>query len=238
MGRPRTFDEEAILDRAMLLFWRKGYEATSMNDLVEELELGRGSIYAAFGDKHRLFVQALGRYLGRQSELLAAALDDRQPALPQLRHLFETLLRADAACSGAGCFSVNSIAELLPGDAAVAELARTSLRSAEDAFTAQLVRAEAAGELNDAVTPREAAHLLLALVQGLQILRKADPDPARLAASLDSAFALIRRPAAVRPDDRAAEPLGEPGAVSGTAPHTVPHAVPLAAPLGAPLGVA
>lgn len=199
MGRPRTFDEEAILDRAMLLFWRKGYEATSMNDLVEELELGRGSIYAAFGDKHRLFIQALGRYLGRQADLLASALDDEQPALPQLRRLFETLLHAESACSGAGCFSVNSIAELLPGDLGVAELARTSLRSAEDAFTAQLERARAAGELTPAVSPREAARLLVALIQGLQILRKADPDPVRLAASLDATFALIASPQPAAP---------------------------------------
>ncbi|WP_344441157.1 TetR/AcrR family transcriptional regulator, partial [Kitasatospora nipponensis] len=194
MGRPRTFDEEAILDRAMLLFWRKGYEATSMNDLVEGLQLGRGSIYAAFGDKHQLFVQALGRYLGRQADLLAATLDDRQPALPQLRRLFETLLQAESACSGAGCFSVNSIAELLPGDAAVAELARAGLRSAEDAFTAQLERAREAGELTAAVSPRDAARLLLGLVQGLQILRKADPDPGCLAAELAAAFALLRGP--------------------------------------------
>ncbi len=176
----------------MLLFWRKGYEATSMNDLVEELQLGRGSIYAAFGDKHGLFIQALGRYLARQSDLLDSALNDREPPLPQLRRLFETLLRADNACSAAGCFSVNSIAELLPDDQAVAELARTSLRAAEDAFAAQLARAQAAGDLSTSTSPREAARLLVALVQGLQILRKADPDPVRVAALVDSAFALIK----------------------------------------------
>ncbi|MFB7667412.1 TetR/AcrR family transcriptional regulator [Kitasatospora sp. NPDC056138] len=225
MGRPRTFDEEAILDRAMLLFWRKGYEATSMNDLVEELRLGRGSIYAAFGDKHQLFVRALGRYLGRQADLLTSALDDRQPALPQLRHLFETLLQSDSACSGAGCFSVNSIAELLPGDAAVAELARTGLRSAEDAFTAQLERARAAGELTAAVSPRNAARLLLAQVQGLQILRKADPDPELLTASLDSVFGLLRSPSAASVTTPAATAPAAPATASaapGEAPVTAP----------------
>ncbi|WP_082119551.1 TetR/AcrR family transcriptional regulator [Saccharothrix sp. ST-888] len=220
MGRPRTFDEEAILDRAMLLFWRKGYEATSMNDLVEELRLGRGSIYAAFGDKHQLFVQALGRYLGRQADLLASALDDRQPALPQLRRLFETLLQSDSACSGAGCFSVNSIAELLPGDAAVAELARAGLRSAEDAFTAQLERARATGELTAAVSPRDAARLLLAQVQGLQILRKADQDPERLAASLNSVFELLRSPSAPAVTAPAADiaPAADPDRAGEPAP--------------------
>ncbi|MER8186885.1 TetR/AcrR family transcriptional regulator [Kitasatospora sp. NPDC094015] len=191
MGRPRTFDEEAILDRAMLLFWRKGYEATTMNDLVEELGLGKGSIYAAFGDKHRLFLLALGRYLGRQDELLASSFDDRSPALPQLRRLFERLLQADSVCSGSGCFSVNSIAELLPNDREVAELAQRSLRKAEQTFAAQLDRARSSGELSPAVGSAEAAHLLVTLVQGLQIMRKADPDPARTEACLDSAFALL-----------------------------------------------
>ncbi|WP_371493727.1 TetR/AcrR family transcriptional regulator [Kitasatospora sp. NBC_00374] len=208
MGRPRTFDEEAILDRAMLLFWRKGYEATTMNDLVEDLGLGRGSIYAAFGDKHRLFLLALGRYLGRQDDLLASSFDDRGPALAQLRQLFERLLQTDSFCSGSGCFSVNSIAELLPNDREVAELAQRSLRRAEQTFAAQLDRARSSGELSPTVSPAEAAHLLVTLVQGLQIMRKVDPDPARTGACLDSAFALLR------PHPRAdGAPTPEPAAV-------------------------
>jgi TetR/AcrR family transcriptional repressor of nem operon len=191
MARPRTFDEDAILDRAMRLFWRKGYEATAMSDLVEELGLGRGSIYAAFGDKHQLFVRALARYLGHQDTLLSTALDTDGPALAQLRDVLDRLLAADAACGNAGCFSVNSIAELLPHDEDVARLARRSLRIAEDAFARQLERAAHDGELSAAITPAEGARLLVTLVQGLQIVRKADPDPARAAACLDSAFALL-----------------------------------------------
>lgn len=145
MARPRTFDEEAILDRAMILFWRKGYEATAMSDLVAELGLGRGSIYAAFGDKHQLFIRALGRYLDHQTRLLGTALDDEGPALAQLRDVLGRLLAADAASGTAGCFSVNSIAELLPHDEEVAKLARRNLQYAEEAFTAQLERASRDG---------------------------------------------------------------------------------------------
>ncbi|GAA4785810.1 TetR/AcrR family transcriptional regulator [Streptomyces sanyensis] len=191
MARPRTFDEEAILDRAILLFWRKGYEATAMSDLVGELGLGRSSIYAAFGDKHQLFVRALTRYLDRQDALLATALDADGPALGQLRDLLGRLLAADAACGPAGCFSVNSIAELLPHDGEVARLAQRSLSLAEEAFTRQLERAARDGELSEAITPHSGAQLLLTLVQGVQIIRKTDPDPARATACLDSAFALL-----------------------------------------------
>ncbi|MEY9871611.1 TetR/AcrR family transcriptional repressor of nem operon [Streptacidiphilus sp. MAP12-33] len=191
MARPRTFDEDAILDRAMLLFWRKGYEATAMSDLVEELGLGRGSIYAAFGDKHQLFVRALARYLDHQNTLLDTALDSEGPALPQLRAVLDRLLAADAACGNAGCFSVNSIAELLPHDEDVARLARGSLAIAEDAFTRQLSRAADDGELAPGLTPEAGSRLLLTLVQGLQIMRKVYPDPAQATAALDATFALL-----------------------------------------------
>jgi TetR/AcrR family transcriptional repressor of nem operon len=200
MARPRTFDEDAILDRAMLLFWRKGYEATAMSDLVEELGLGRGSIYAAFGDKHQLFVRALTRYLDHQNSLLTTAFDDEGPALAQLRDVLDRLLAADAACGNAGCFSVNSIAELLPHDEDVAQLARRSLGIAEEAFTRQLERAARDGELSPAVSPEQGARLLLTLIQGVQIVRKVDPDPARAAASLDSVFTLLTgEPAPLEP---------------------------------------
>ncbi|WP_432021172.1 TetR/AcrR family transcriptional regulator [Streptomyces sp. 1222.5] len=204
MARPRTFNEEAILDRAILLFWRKGYEATAMSDLVEELGLARSSIYAAFGDKHQLFVRALTRYLDRQGALLATALDANGPALDQLREILGQLLIADAVCGPAGCFSVNSIAELLPHDEEVARLAQRSLSLAEEAFTRQLERAARDGELSAAITPHSGAQLLLTLVQGVQIIRKAYPDPARAAACLDSAFALLTGKAApMEPADTA-----------------------------------
>jgi TetR/AcrR family transcriptional repressor of nem operon len=191
MARPRTFDEDAILDRAMLLFWRKGYEATTMSDLVEELGLGRGSIYAAFGDKHQLFMRVLTRYLDRQDELLKSALDDERPPVAQLRDVLDRLLEADAKCGIAGCFSVNSIAELVPNDEEVAKLALRSMRNAEEAFTRQLERAARDGELAESVSPECAARLLITLVQGLQIVRKVDRDPAYATACLDSAFAAL-----------------------------------------------
>ncbi|MGY4967405.1 TetR/AcrR family transcriptional regulator [Streptomyces sp. 900105245] len=200
MARPRTFDEEAILDRAMLLFWRKGYEATAMSDLVQELGLGRGSIYAAFGDKHRLFVRALSRYLDRQNTLLTKVLDAKGPAIAQLRDVLDRLLAVDAACGNAGCFSVNSIAELLPHDEEVARLAQRSLHIAEEAFTRQLERAARDSELSESITPEQGARLLLTLLQGVQIIRKVDPDPARAAACLASAFALLaKEPTALLP---------------------------------------
>ncbi|WP_084712992.1 TetR/AcrR family transcriptional regulator [Streptacidiphilus rugosus] len=207
MGRPREFDEEEILNLAMRLFWRKGYEATTMSDLVSELGLGRGSIYAAFGDKHQLFLKALDRYLQHQATLLAGALNDTAPALPQLRRLLEVLLVTDASCGpAAGCFSVNSIAELLPHDSEVAALVSRSLDNVRAAFTTQLRRAQDTGELSDAIDAAEAARLLVTLTQGIQITRKAAPGDPALTGPLDLAFHLLAGRAGAATAPTAAEP--------------------------------
>ncbi|WP_143196687.1 TetR family transcriptional regulator C-terminal domain-containing protein [Streptomyces sp. MJM1172] len=145
-------------------------------------------------------------------------------ALAQLRDVLGRLLAADAASGTAGCFSVNSIAELLPHDEEVAKLARRNLRYAEEAFTAQLERASRDGELAPATTPREGARRLLSLVQGLQIMRKVDLDPARAAACLDSTFVLLGRPPGRRRDTRRRPGRGLGGALRRTdAPTAMKH---------------
>ena len=81
MARPKEFDPEVAVDRAMDLFWRKGYGATSPNDLVAELGIGKGSLYAAFGSKRALFDLALDRYRERQGDTLTEIIDRPGPVL-------------------------------------------------------------------------------------------------------------------------------------------------------------
>ena len=76
MGRPREFDEDGVLERALHVFWRLGYEATSVTDLMEATGLAKGSLYKAFGDKRSLFLKALDRYLERGRDALRHTLTD------------------------------------------------------------------------------------------------------------------------------------------------------------------
>src|SRR5580693_289284 len=85
MPRPRGFDSEHVVDRAMELFWTQGYEATSVSDLTAELGVHPGSLYRTFGDKHALFLRALARYRDSQARALAPVLLAGGPVLPRIR---------------------------------------------------------------------------------------------------------------------------------------------------------
>src|SRR5690606_26441621 len=98
MGRPREFDPDAALDAAMAAFWDRGYEATSMADLMAVMGLQKGSIYKAFGDKRQLYLAALRRYLERASQQIA----DRLRASPTALGALEEWLASSVSgrCTG------------------------------------------------------------------------------------------------------------------------------------------
>ncbi len=85
MARSKEFDPDVVLGRALELFWQRGYEATSMADLVEHLGIGRASIYATFGSKHDLYLKALERYVRTRDPDLVESLSQPGPALPAVR---------------------------------------------------------------------------------------------------------------------------------------------------------
>lgn len=88
-GRPRSFDRDIALDRAVRLFWRQGYEATSIRDLTAELQISAPSLYSAFGDKQQLFVEAVGVYVDRYGGFIDAAVAEE----PTARDAVERILR-------------------------------------------------------------------------------------------------------------------------------------------------
>src|SRR6201993_2241666 len=84
-GRPRTFDVEAAIERAMDVFWSRGYHGTALPDLLRATKLSRGSLYAAFGDKHSLFLRALDRYIADALARMDIELDPRKEPIDRLR---------------------------------------------------------------------------------------------------------------------------------------------------------
>src|SRR6266545_6914067 len=107
----------------MELFWRQGFEATTMAELVEHLGIGRASLYATFGDKHELFLQALQHYLRVRRPDPVEAVSQPGPVLPAVRGLVRAYVdEALADPLQQGCMIVNSAGELLPGDTAVARI--------------------------------------------------------------------------------------------------------------------
>ncbi|PPS72829.1 MULTISPECIES: TetR/AcrR family transcriptional regulator [Streptomyces] len=190
MARTKEFDPDAALQAALELFWRRGYEATSMSDLVAHLGVGRASIYATFGSKHELYLKALDRY--RDPQLLSE-LSLPGPALPAVR----AVVRRFAAESTAedrrltGCFIVNTAVELAPHDSAACRRVERSWDQLETLLRSALVRAQAQGELDEGRDPHALARMLLVLMQGLRVVGKASADPSRVRDAAEQALALL-----------------------------------------------
>ncbi len=199
MGRPRSFDEDEAVEQAMRLFWRRGFEGTSIRDLGEELGLRPGSLYAAFGDKHALFLRALDRYRQGQGEGLLAAVREAGPLLPRLEALLLGVAEANrAGTEPPGCFVVNTACEVSPGDLEVTARLRASLDLVDEALEAALVQASRTGEVAPGLDARATARFLTTLLQGLQVVSKTDPEHGRAAAAVQVAMSVLRpAPAAV-----------------------------------------
>jgi TetR/AcrR family transcriptional repressor of nem operon len=187
--RPRSFDEEQVIDRAMELFWTRGYEATSVSDLTAELGVHPGSLYRTFGDKHALFLRALARYRDSQARALAPALLAGGPVLPRIRvALIGFIELAAEQDKPRGCLAANTAGELLPGDKAAARGVAGVLADVEDGFLQGLQLAARQEEIPPGLDLAGWAAALTMLVQGLQVVAKADRDPRRLVRGVDAAL--------------------------------------------------
>jgi TetR/AcrR family transcriptional repressor of nem operon len=181
MARPREFDSDAALDRAMHVFWSKGYEATSLDDLCEVTGLSRSSLYATFGSKRNLLLQSVDRYVEQRNPHIAAIL--AQPV--SIRDAFAALARQfiDQIVSGPGrrgCFLGNCAAELPRSDRAALARVRQGLEATQATFHDALVRAKNRGELPSRTDADALARFLTAGFQGLRLMGKVTPNRAVL----------------------------------------------------------
>jgi AcrR family transcriptional regulator len=168
-GRPREFDLDRTLDRAVRVFWRQGYEGTAIADLTEALGINRPSLYAAFGNKESLFRQVLQRYSDRRAAYLPVALT--QPtARAVVEHL---LLGAAEATTGRGeprgCLGVQGALATGPDSDPVRRALTSWRRTGEAAIRARLTRARDDGDLPGATDPAALARYVCALMYGMSV---------------------------------------------------------------------
>jgi TetR/AcrR family transcriptional regulator, transcriptional repressor for nem operon len=177
MARPREFDADTALNRAMELFWSKGYEATSLDDLCEVTGLSRSSFYAAFGSKRNLLLQTVDRYVEQRNPRMVAILAQPLPIHTLFSALAQQFIDQIVAGPGRrGCFLGNCAAELPRGDRAAMARVRQGLESTELTFRGALERARARGELSPDADLGAVARFLTAGFQGLRLFGKANPD--------------------------------------------------------------
>jgi TetR/AcrR family transcriptional repressor of nem operon len=184
----------------MRLFWRRGYDGTSLRDLGQELSMKPGSLYAAFGDKQSLFHRALDRYCEGQAAGLLTAVEDAGPLLPRLRALLIGVAQAnqsarDRAAAGvagdpSGCLIVGTAMER-PDDEQAINRVRATFDRIDLALESALRRARATGEITPSADPAAAAHFLTMFLQGVQVMSSADPQHPQLEAAIDLALSAL-----------------------------------------------
>ncbi|HYB73896.1 MAG TPA: TetR/AcrR family transcriptional regulator [Candidatus Sulfotelmatobacter sp.] len=192
MPRHKEFDTDAALDRAMETFWAKGYEATSVQDLVERMGIHRGSLYGTFGDKHRLFLAALKRYDRSVARCLLDILERQGSGKQAIRDFFRAKIGyALAADRPAGCLVTNSAVECAAHDRQAAARVAASLARMERAFYKALLRARQGREIAPGRNLRALASYLTMCAQGLTVVGKVRPRRAALRQIVTVALAAL-----------------------------------------------
>jgi TetR/AcrR family transcriptional regulator, transcriptional repressor for nem operon len=192
VGRPKQFDPDVAVEQAMQVFWRNGYAATTPQDLVDALGIGKGSLYNAFGSKHDLFERALQRYREDQADALARVLDQPGPVKPRLRAALQFIVDSNfAGRHRRGCLAVNTAAELAGSDQQAAGQVRRMFDRTEAAFRAAIEEGQRSGEISADLDARAAGSLLLNTVVGMQLLAKAAAAPDRLTRVADTVLGLL-----------------------------------------------
>jgi TetR/AcrR family transcriptional repressor of nem operon len=187
MARPRQFDEDAVLGAVRDQFWDAGYAATSLQDLMRVSGLGKGSLYAAFGDKHELFLRVLRRYVASLEQVVRDVIDAAPRAIDGLR-AFVAMPVGDPEGRAArrGCLLANSTTELASADPAVAAEAQRTYEGIIEVLGEAVRRAQSEGDLSASVDPDDVARALLATQQGLTYMGRAGMDVGTLKATADS----------------------------------------------------
>lgn len=169
MGRTRTFDADDALDQAMVVFWRQGYDGTSMTDLTAAMGINRPSLYAAFGNKEELFRRSLQRYGELPSSYVDVAL-----AQPTARALAEQLLRGAADLhthpdTPAGCLAVQGAPTCGADSTAIGQALIAFRQAGENAIRERLERARAEGDLPADADPAELADYIRTVTYGMAV---------------------------------------------------------------------
>ena len=192
MPRPRAFDPTEALDCAMGVFWEKGYDATSMQDLVDAMGMHRGSIYNVFADKRTLFLHVLDHYM--ETYWFKRLRDDsrEQPLQQVLTEIVEDILAGDREQGRpAGCLVTNTACELALRDPQIAQKVDGALEGMEQILVQRLQRAVQTGEIHVQTDLRTLAHYLLMLFQGLMVLARTGASRDDLQQAVRLAFASV-----------------------------------------------
>lgn len=189
VGRPREFELDDAVLKAMGVFWDRGYHDASLPDLLEGMDLSRGSFYKAFVDKRGVYLRALDAYIEDALRKVGETLHSSPSPKAAICEAFSGQVEASSGKEGLrGCFVVLAAVEMLPGDEEVSARISRLFRRLQDLYAAAIIRAQALGEIDPGLDERTLARFLVCQIQGMRVLGKAGADRGDTKAMVDFAL--------------------------------------------------
>ncbi len=189
MARTKEFDGDKALDCALAVFWKKGYEATSIQDLVEATGVNRASLYDSFGSKRKLYEMALERF-GASANNIAHGTEAMEPGVGRIRAAFQIAAEQTLA-DVRGCMVVNAIVERAAQDRKLRTVGRSARAGLDKFFATSLEEAERRGEIRAGRDLRALAQFLTNALFGLRVMAKTMPEPDDIRSIVSTTLSVI-----------------------------------------------
>lgn len=190
-GRPKKFEEEKAVKQAAALFWKQGYEATSLQDLLQIMGIQKGSFYHTFGSKKELFLKCMQWHDQQSFTEFRALLAETEQPIELIKSLFLQFATDSPANHGKGCFAGNIVAELSSREEKLATSAKEYLLTLEHIFFEQITWAQLNGHLQNKTDARVLARYLLNLWNGINITRRLYPTESELLPVLEFQLSIL-----------------------------------------------
>ena len=190
-GPDKQFDPNKALEKAMQLFWAKGYAATGVAELQEQMGIGRKSLYDTFGNKRQLFIKALQLYSDNLIRQNFGELYRKGSPLGNVRRVMRSLQQRHSVPESKGCLLGVSMAQFRTNDAEMANVLRHHIKRIEEAFYKAFKRAQDVGELDGNTNIRDLARLYLGIAQGLALIGRVQDAPAVPQSIVNAALATL-----------------------------------------------
>jgi TetR/AcrR family transcriptional regulator, transcriptional repressor for nem operon len=191
VARPREFDEQTALDIAMQCFWDRGFEATSVRDLADQMGITQTSLYNTFGDKRALYARSLEHYLAQSIRERIKRLEGLAPTEAIEGFFMEIVEGSIADKARRGCLLVNTGLEIAPHDPEFRKIVAREFSSNEEFFRGRIEAGQTSGAIRPDVPAGDLAKMLLSLWLGLRVLARSRPQRAVLEGAVRAALAVM-----------------------------------------------
>jgi TetR/AcrR family transcriptional repressor of nem operon len=188
--RKKTFDPDQARLKAMYLFWQKGYESCSMDDLLNETGLSRSSFYNTFGNKRDLYISILD-YFGQLSLIAYQTLHSKKPMRAALHDFFQVIFFPPTVKLEHGCLLVNTILEQQGNDNELVKIASNILFKVEQALALFFERSQSSGQLKSTLSPNQLAAYFMTVIKGLRVAAREGKSSTELKINIQTAMLIL-----------------------------------------------